>query len=573
MEPRSLWRAFPPGVCFVVLTGFLGLTLLLYRPCLDGPPISDDYAYLLNPWVVSPQPRDLASVLSPTSQATRTLHNYAPVRALLHALEWRLFPKDAPAYHTTNLMAHAVASTLLVAFLVDLGVAVVPAALAGGIFLLHPANVEAVAWMNQLWSPVALAFVLLALLALPRRPGWATAAFVLALGSKPLAVCALPTAAALEWCRSGSVGDAPRAGGGGRWRWLALWTLLCVAFSVAQVRAAAGSGPLDPLYPNLAVAIRAIAVFAARYLVMATTSIGVAAFQEPPLPLSPWDPWWLASLAVLSLLAWRWWSRLRARDPEAIGWTWTVAAYAPVAQVFPFLYPMADRYLYFLLPGLLIATTLGFQQSLARIGDAERRGSAARLAAALALGLALFFGWRTAGRVPLWRSEEALLHDSAARFPDGVSAQLLRSRRAAEAGDVEGAIAPLREAAGRGWDYYDSLLSHPAYARVRTDPRFQAFVRELAGRSIERSRRVTWLTQLDWMQLADAHALRGETRAALDSLEKGLAIGGPLDPQLRARRDRLQSSVPSPAPDAALPGEGHSGQGSSSSRRDRTLAP
>ncbi len=522
----------------MLFTAFLGASLLIYGPALDGPPIADDYAYLINPWITSANPRVVAEVLDPTSQATRTLRNFAPVRALLHALEWRLFPEQAIPYHVTNLIAHALATTLLVVFLSQLGVRAMAAVLAGWLFLLHPANVEAVAWMSQLWSPVALAFSLLALMALPRRPALATGLFVLGIGSKPLALFALPAGIVLERCRTRerpTAASEPPA----HWGWLAGWALLCAAQAVAQLSAAAGSGRPGPLHPDALVEARAIAGFALRYLVMGATSIGVAAFQEPPLPLSPWDPWWLAAAGVLALLGWRLLVTWRARRPEAAGWVWALAAFAPVSQLFPFLYPMADRYLYFMLPGLLLAGALALQEGLSHARDTRSRQRLGRAAGAVALALLVVFAARSASRAALWRSEDALLRDSAAHFPDGVSASLLRSRRAAQAGDVEGSIAPLREAAARGWDYYDFLLTHPAYARVRGDPRFQAWLRELAARRIAKGRRGVRMTQLDWLQDADAHLLRGETQEALESIDRGLELGGPLDAALRARRARL----------------------------------
>ena len=99
--------------------------------------------------------------------------------------------------------------------------------------------------------------------------------------------------------------------------------------------------------------VRSIPAFAARYLVMASTSLGVAAFQEPPPALSWLDPWWLGGAVALAALAWRFAVVARARRPEAAFWLWAAVSYAPVCQIFPFVYPLGDRYLYFILPGLL----------------------------------------------------------------------------------------------------------------------------------------------------------------------------------------------------------------------------
>jgi hypothetical protein len=83
-----------------------------------------------------------------------------------------------------------------------------------------------------------------------------------------------------------------------------------------------------------------------------------AAFQEPA-PASSWlDPRWLAAIPLGAVLAWRTATGLYARKAEAAWWIGAAAAWAPVSQIFPFLNPIADRYLYFMLPGLIGGASL-----------------------------------------------------------------------------------------------------------------------------------------------------------------------------------------------------------------------
>lgn len=506
----------------------------IHAPALSGPPIADDFAYLLNPWIRDPSPAHLGALLDPWSQATSSLKNYAPVRGLVHTLQWAVHPQVSIAYHLENVGLHALASVLLAVFLGSVGVPAAGALAAAAVFLVHPAAVEAVAWMSQVWSPLALAFSLLALLWLPRHPLPATVALALALLTKPMAVFAPPAAAVLAWSRIGR-DDAPR-----RWGWIALWGVLVVLFSVAQVVAFGDSAPRPRMHEDPLVVARTMASFALRYLGMATTSIGVAAFQEPPLALSGFDPWWLASLLVLSLLAVRLAMTLRARSPEAAGWVWALAAFAPVSQVFPFLYPVADRYLYFMLPGLLLAVCIAGRDALDGIRDEAARARAGRVALAAASLLVVFFSWRSFERAALWQSEALLMADAARAFPDSTPALYLAARRAAREGDAEESARLLRAASDRGWDYWNVLLVSEDFAEVRGHPRFRSLVQDLAAKRIAEVGTRRRPTQMELSDLASAHGVRGEHEAAIAALDRALALGGPLDDELRARRNQLE---------------------------------
>jgi hypothetical protein len=524
----------------------LAIGLALYAPALGGPPISDDFGLLLNPWVIHPTPENLLALLDPRSEATQSLKNYAPVRPLLNALQWSLHPQVSLAYHALNVALHALATVLLAVFLRSVGVSTVASVLASAVFLVHPANVEAIAWMSQVWNPLALIFSILALLMLRRRPLVATLWLALALLTKPLAVFAVPTAAVLSWCRDGTrdaARPAPENPSARRWAWIACWMLLVLLFAGAQLTAYGEGGGREILHDDPAVVLRSICTYALRYLVMASTSFGVSAFHEPPLSHSWTDPWFLCAVAVLFLIGLRLVATLRARSPEAAGWVWALAAFVPVSQLFPFLYPMSDRYLYFMLPGLLLAACFGGRDLLARCSDANVRVLLVNGFTALVLATCVAFGVRSVDRARIWRSEDAVLMDSARAYPDGVASLVLRARRAASEGDVATTDTLLRRASERGWDWWDHLLTHPAFEPVRGERRFKTLIEDLAGRRIAKSEGRRRLTQMELSSVAEAHALRGETDQATAALDQAIARGGPLDEELRARRARLLRSA------------------------------
>lgn len=534
-------RARVPGSWWLALAaGFLVVATLVYAPSFAGGPISDDVMYLLNPWVVGLEPGSLGTLFDPRSQATLSLNNYAPVRAIVHGLQWKLFydetaiPATNLAYHLTNVVAHVGASVLLALLLAQAGLPFAAASAGALFFLLHPANVEAVAWLCELWTPLALAFGIAALLAQRRRPALALALFAAALLTKPQVVCVLPVALIRQWAwRREDAAERPG------WIWMAGWLAVFVAITGAELVTffESASGARDPLHPDPVVQARTIAALAGRYVAMAVTGLGVGAFQRPPPAISWLDPWWLAGLASALAIAALALQALRDGREEAAWWAWGPAAFLPVSQVFPFLYPFGDRYLYFMLPGLIGAVLL-----------AGRRTRALRRVPRglwLAIAALVFVGFAVSGhqRAGVWISEDHVLADAARRWPDGVPAHLLGARRAAQAGDADAAIAHLEVCRAGGWDYYDHLLQHPAFAPIRSTRRFQDLIRAFAGDLIERSSRTRRKTQLDLRDVAEAHRRRGEIAEALATLDEAIALGGPIDAEVRRSADALRARL------------------------------
>jgi protein O-mannosyl-transferase len=482
-----------------------------------------------NPYVHGLSWSHVGAILQPWGGATIAVVNYAPVQLLLHAVAWQLFGDAVTGHHVVNVALHAAAAVLLLPLLLRSGVPAAAALLGSAIFLLHPANVEAVAWISQLKTTSAMVLMLGALLAQPRRPALATLLFVLALLAKGTAAVALPVAFGLEWLRTGRV----------RGRWLALWIAVFAAYALVEFGAHQRSGAAAAtLYDTPIVLARTIAALALRYLVMAATSFGVSAFHEPE-PVRSWlDPWWLASLAALGLLGARLVATLRARREEAVWWIWALVSYGPVSQIFPFLYPMADRYLYFILPGLLGGTLLAAADLAGRL-PARRRALAGRIGIALGAALCVGFGVHSHARAAIWRSPATILADSARHYPNGVSANLMRAKAAALRADAPAAVAAIRAAMARGYNRYEQLLADPAFQQIADDPEFRAVVRDIAAGWIEAGRGWEHPSQMELRKLASAHAVRGERDEAVALLRRALETPGPLEAEIRDDLARL----------------------------------
>jgi hypothetical protein len=281
-----------------------------------------------------------------------------------------------------------------------------------------------------------------------------------------------------------------------------------------------------------------------RYFVMALTSYGVSAFHEPEPPTSFLDPWWVGSVFLLGALGWRSVVTFRARKAEAAYWVWAAVSFAPISQVFPFLYPMADRYLYFILPGLIGGALLCGHEllSVPRIARLTSRHPEVLPRGLVAVGVIvlLAFAGQSHARARIWRSSAFLLADSARNYPQGVSAHLTRAASAAQRGNVDAVVANLRGAVERGYLQFQQLDSDPALAPVREHPKFRAVVNDIALIRIQRFAAKKNPTQLELRTVARAYAIRGEVRQARTVLERALEVGGPKDAETRADLAELE---------------------------------
>jgi hypothetical protein len=505
------------------------MALVVYAPSFAGPFVSDDLHYVAqNPYVQRLDAASLAAIWDPRSSVARMVENYAPVHLTLHGLAWQAFGERPLGHHVVNVVVHTLACLAFAGLLLRRGLPPAAAAFGGAFLLLHPANVEAVAWISQLKSSAALLLSLLALLAFPRRVVLASLLFALALFAKPTAAYAWPVAAWWLWTEPAEAGDT--AARRRAWLGLGAFGLVFALFAVAELAAFEhAAGHLKPLHADPWVRARTVCAIAMRYLVLAASGAGASAFHEPPPALSPLDAWWLAALPALGLVAARSLVTFRARRPELGFWLWAGVSFAPISQVFPFLYPMADRYLYFILPGLVGAVLLALRDDVwPRLApEPAARARARWIAGAIGAALLLAFAAQSAERARIWSSPALLVADAAKHYPDGVSAQQLRAKRLAQGGDVAGAVAALRVAYERGYNRFEALLLDPGYAPLQGDPAFRRLVSEMASFWIDRIHENPTPSQIELHFLAQAHVARGETVRAIEALERAEALPGP----------------------------------------------
>ncbi len=525
------------GIVFVIA---VGISQALLAPGMALPFFSDDLIYIAeNEHVHGLNARNAAAILDPGGQPARNTMNYAPVHLLAHAAEWSLWGPDVRGYHVVNLLVHAVAVTLFVQLLALRGLPFMGAALAGLVFALHPANVETVIWISQLKTLLALAFAIGALLAFPRLPWLGVVLFGLALLCKILALFALPVAAAWTWTAGNDRPEWRRNA-----RWLAGWVVVALLCAVPQFTMFQRGGEIHaPLAPDFLAVVRVLVAIGCRYLVMAFTGRGVSPFHEPDLDISWIDPWWLGGLVLGGFFAWKAVTSLIQRREEASWWVWAAAAYLPISQIFRFLIPMGDRYLYFILPGLIGAVAFSVRDSWPALERfARTRGvqlpdtslllrGAAVATALLAVGLGLL----TSAQARVWRSTSTISLATARNYPNGITAHRMRAYQAARMGDAAKAASELRAAFERGFDAFMELQSDPTFAALQGNPDYDAMLGDMAADWIATIEAREAPTHYEFYWIGEAHLLRGEIDAAKAAYRRSLELGGGFDPSIQAR--------------------------------------
>jgi hypothetical protein len=538
--PRSEGLSFIEAS--LLFLGFLVLAFAIYRPALGGPFFTDDFSYIVeNPFIASLDSGSVFELFRPGGAASLYVVNYSPLHLLWLGVERAAFGSWTPGYHVLNVVFHVLNAVLLVVLLRRSHLASLAALGAGLLFLVHPANVEAVAWISQSKTNVSLAFSLAALIGLRNRPFLSVVLFAVALLFKASALFVLPMGWALAYSYRMDRRHAAA---------LVLWTGIFLVYAVLEMQAFEyGGRHEEPLFADSFVHFRTVTAIGMRYLVMAATSFGVSALQQPE-PVQTWlDPFWLLAIPVGLLLLFRIVVTLRKRQPEAAFWIGAAAAFAPVSQIFPFIFPMADRYLYPVLPGLLGGAFLALQDAQQRfavrrgVREPAARGAQGRWLVWPICALAIVFAFRSAERATLWADADSLVGESARNYPDGAMAFYMRAREAAQRGDPQAVVDALKESERREGSAYRVHYADPFLAPVRAHPVFMAFAKEQALRRIQFARENDLVSQ-HWLRVsAHDHIVRGEYDEALVYLERARRVGGVFDDvivqELEAAREMI----------------------------------
>lgn len=332
-------------------TLIFALALGVYSSALSGRFIwDDDYLVRDNQYLTSWSHGPEIFTKDIDSGADAVCGFYRPLQILSYRLDTLAWKFEPVGYHLTNILLHALAAWLL--FLLIESFAGMSAALFSALlFLVHPVQTEAVAYISGRADLLAAVFIFSGLLLDRKRP-WSLVAYALALLSKESALV-FP---ALLWA----------------WRSLILkersgFRELLPHFLITAIYLGLRSTVLVPwtLPPEGGALIQRLpGVFAALFgyfRVFFWPWSGL--HMEYGRPFFHWnDPAVLKGLGVFMGLAAGTAVAAKKRAGLFFGLVWFWFAWIPISGIFPLFAYMAEHWLYLPSPGLFLTAGIGFSK-------------------------------------------------------------------------------------------------------------------------------------------------------------------------------------------------------------------
>lgn len=343
--------------------------------------------------------------------------NYAPLQMLSYMVDYQLWGLRAGGFLCTNIVLHVANGLLFYRLLIrwydDRLLAVVAAA----VFLLHPVQVESVAWVSQRKNLLAMLFCLLAWEGYCRyrdssggsgRPAYAAslAAFIGALLAKSVVVVFPLILFIHDYCFAG---NDRRFRGKDKIPFL-LAALVVAALTVYIQRTEFGGGRADFHGGSPWVTFLTMLTVLCRYLGMLLWPVGLSAVYAPPIHAGFDGAVALSALVIAGTVAAGGFLFYTGRR---LGF-WVLSFFIwllPVSQIVPLVTLMNDRYLYF--PLLAAAACAGTGVVFLRDHFPRQRRLLQTGAGCAVLLLALVSFQRTA----VWRTPLTLWSDAVAKSP------------------------------------------------------------------------------------------------------------------------------------------------------------
>lgn len=400
-EKLDSWRKLLPFALLLSVTFALYATTLYFRFVWD-----DEFYVLQNFRAQGLSYRHLRAVWTSTY-----LGHYAPIQHTFLAILHHFSGMEPFGYHLGQLLVHA-ACVCVLFFLLKKIESPRVALLSCLLFVVHPANIETVAWISETKSTLAFFFFLLSF--------WAFLRWRENERGRSLALCAafliLSVLAKINTVVAPAIFLLYDYWQGFSFRWkrlagLAFLFLISAVLVGVHLKSFHGSETVleSTYYGGLGVHIMNLPFLLLFYIRMVIV----------PYPLSAWHMFriydrftWVVSAAWLGLLGTLWLLYRSNRRIQFWG-LWFLVFLAPVLQIIPFPIWVAERYLYIPAIGMFVLGSRAFFGIWDRLA-----GGWKRMAWELAIALLLIaYSWEIHAHLPIWRNDQVLWEATAATCP------------------------------------------------------------------------------------------------------------------------------------------------------------
>lgn len=335
--------------------------------------------------------------------------NWHPLTWISHALDISLFALNPVGHHLHNLLLHLLNGVLFFLFLRKTTGACWKSAVVTAIFLLHPLNVESVAWASERKNVLSSFFGILALYfygGYVRKPSWLRYLYIffaLALGllSKPALVTLPFVFLLLDFWPFGRLDSLKKLASLVTEK-IPFFVLIAASAWVTFIaQRAEGAMSTFERMPFLIRVENAVLSYGL-YLIKWFWPVGLSPFYPHPGPLLRLQDVILSAAVLLGLTLIIWRQRIK-RPYLLFGWLWYMGILVPMIGLIQVgAQSMADRYMYLPMIGLTVAAVWLAGEYWGR--TKRQRITAGIAAAAILAGL----GTTTFAQTMRWKDDKSL---------------------------------------------------------------------------------------------------------------------------------------------------------------------
>lgn len=428
--------------------GLLLIAVLVYAPVVRFQFLNwDDSWYILwNDLIKSWHPTNLYRVL--TEPVCR---NFAPATIGTFLMEhtlWQLWPGG---YHATNVLIHLVNALLVLQLLRQLTKNEWLAWMVAALFLVHPVQVESVAWISSRKTLLSSTWMLASCLCwlrverTHRMEAWGMGWLLLALLSKAAAVVVPPIVIVYDvLVARKKLSDSIAR------QVIPLFFCMMLILITMNAQVAMLGGVRGHLHLSKWRLLAIDGTLLWRYVGMLIYPQDLCVLYNPPIS-------GITLLIIVAAVAWAgviWvlWSIRKSQPLMTLAGAAWILLFLPVLNLFPLTTLMNDRYLYLPCVPFFAGAVWCVQQVWLKLSKHLPRIQAAQSPLATAMSAALIgcYAWGTLNYLPVWKDSYALWSYARTQVPEVVKVQIQWALTLHDLGRSAEACAALQQALQQG---------------------------------------------------------------------------------------------------------------------------